>query len=496
MHGIRKVLENSFLYTFSNLLVRAIGFLLLPLYTLFLTPEDYGITNLVNSFTTVATYIVAFSLYSAVVRFYADYKDDREKLKRFYGTVVTFTALSGIVFVGIMWLLRGILVSWFFEGIAFYPFVALGLTSLTFISLHTVHQSVLKGMQTGRKLTAINLTVCVFQIAFTLLFISVFKMGAMGVLLASLVIELSYSVYMVLDLKRNDLITFGIDKSLLRESLQYSIPLMPHNLSTNIATFAARVFINNNSPLAVVGLYSVGIQFGNIIDTVQVAVNQAFAPWFFDAMNQGGDSGKLGVVTLSRYLLIIYSVIYMIIGLFSQEVLILMTTPRYYMAWTVIPILVVGFSVKSIYYFFVNILFYYREAANKIFISTITGSLADIVLASIFVKHYGMYGAALSFVIAKIIIVSIVVAMSKAYDDLGYRVTDMLRTIIPSLLFMASGLYFSYTRYLTVFSWSNLFYKFGVLLVYLVFLYLTNKRLVDRFIQSRKIRVVLPRQAI
>ena len=90
MRGIGRVLENSFLYTFSSLLTKAIGFLLLPIYTLFLTPEDYGITNLVNSFTSVATYIVAFSLYVAVIRFYVDYKDEQDKLKRFYGTIVTF----------------------------------------------------------------------------------------------------------------------------------------------------------------------------------------------------------------------------------------------------------------------------------------------------------------------------------------------------------------------------------------------------------------------
>ena len=35
MSGIRKVLENSFLYTFSSLLVKAIGFILLPVYTKF-----------------------------------------------------------------------------------------------------------------------------------------------------------------------------------------------------------------------------------------------------------------------------------------------------------------------------------------------------------------------------------------------------------------------------------------------------------------------------
>jgi len=94
-----KVLINSALYTFNSILIKALGFLLLPVYTYFLTPKDYGITNLIAGFTSVASFIVAFSLYSAVTRFYADYKSDRDRLKRFYGTVLTFVSLSGSVFV-------------------------------------------------------------------------------------------------------------------------------------------------------------------------------------------------------------------------------------------------------------------------------------------------------------------------------------------------------------------------------------------------------------
>lgn len=479
-----KVLYNSGLYTFSALLVKAFGFLLLPVYTLFLSPEDYGITNLVNSFNGVATYVVAFSLYSAVFRFYADYKEDKEKLKQFYGTVVVFVFFSGCIFVGLGFILQKFLIEWFFEGIGFYPVVVIALLTLIFSSLHTVHQSIIQGMQAGKKLTIINLTVFGLQVLLTLFFIGVLKLGAVGVLLATLIINVCYFVYMVIDLKANNLAVFVINKAILREALKYSIPLMPHNLSTHISTFASRVFINNNGNLSTVGLYSVASQFGSIIDTLQASVNNAFSPWFYEVMNQGDDSAKSEIISLSRFLLILYSLLYMVIGLFSQEAIIIMTTEKYVMAWTAIPILVVAFSVKSLYYFYVNVLFYYKEAARLIFMSTISGSLADIILASVLVPLYGMYGAAVAFLIAKIIIVAIVIVMSKMYDDVGYRVTEMLKIIVPSLLFLGVGLYFSYTKYMTVFSWTNLLYKFVILFAYLLFIYLTNRNMIDRIIKS------------
>ncbi|MGN7396878.1 oligosaccharide flippase family protein [Peribacillus frigoritolerans] len=495
MNSKRKVLENSFLYTFSTLLVKAIGFLLLPIYTLFLTPEDYGTINLINSFNGVASFIVAFSLYSAITRFSADYKNEREKLSRFYGTIFLFVCFSGIVFISLAIIFKNILISLFFEGISFYPILLISFLLLFFVTIQTLHQSMLGALQQGRKLTLVNLIFFGLQVVLILFFMIVLKQQVIGVLIATLIINVSYFIYMLIDLKKNKLIILCMDLRLLKEAMKYSIPLMPHNLSTSIANLASRVFINNSGTLALVGLYSVASQFSMLIDTVQTSVNKAFQPWFFEMLNKSNEKGQKELVKLSNFLLLLYSLVYMGIGLFSQDVIILMLTEKFSMAWTVIPILVIGYSVKSIYYFYVNILFYYKSAAKKIFIATIIGSLADIILASLLVPKYGMYGAAVSFLVAKIIVVSIVVYMSKKYADIGYRVSRMLKIIVPSLLFMGLGLYFSYTRYITTFSYINLFYKLGILLAYIAFIYVTNKKLIDKIIMSGKLQHVLRRQS-
>jgi len=477
MTGKSKVLENSFFYMFSSLLVKAIGFFLLPVYTYFLTPEDYGITNLVNGFNSVATFIVAFSLYQAVMRFYVDYKNDREKLKRFYGSVTCFVFLSSLVFLLVSIAVNELIVSLFFEGVDFFPVVLIALVTLCFLSVHSVHQSMLQGMQKGKKLTLINIVVFLIQVALNLVMIGVLRMGAVGVLLAALIVNVGYMVFMLIDVRRNDLMEFCLDKRLLKEALKYSIPIMPHNLSTHIASFASRIFINREGSLGAVGLYGVAMQFGALVDIVQVSVNKAFAPWFYDVMNRRDKEAKEEILEMSRLLLILYSLVYLVIGLFSQEVVILMTNEKYTLAWTAIPILVVGYSIKSIYYFYVNILFFHKEAARRIFIATVSGSLADILFAAILVPLAGMYGAAIAFLIAKVIVVSIVVFMARKYNDIGYRLVDMLKTILPSFLFIGFGLFFSYTRYINEFSMFNLIFKLAVLGAYILFIYLTNIRI-------------------
>src|SRR5690625_2960473 len=144
MSAKKKVLENSLLYTFSSILVMGLGFLLLPLYTKFLTPEDYGITNLVNSFLQVTTIIISFSLNSGIVRFYVDYKNDLKKLKRFIGTVILFVTISSSIFIILGIVFNNILISWFFDGISFFPIVLISLLTLLFLTLHNMHSNILQ----------------------------------------------------------------------------------------------------------------------------------------------------------------------------------------------------------------------------------------------------------------------------------------------------------------------------------------------------------------
>ena len=76
MSSNKRVIRNSFIYTTSNILLKACSFLLIPIYTNYLTTDDYGIVSIINSFTSVAIYLIVFSLFSAVFRFYADIKND------------------------------------------------------------------------------------------------------------------------------------------------------------------------------------------------------------------------------------------------------------------------------------------------------------------------------------------------------------------------------------------------------------------------------------
>lgn len=494
MRGKNKVLLNSVLYSINSLLIKAMGFLLLPVYTFFLTPKDYGITNLISGFTTVASFVVAFSLYSAVNRFYADYKNDLEQLKRFYGTIVTFVALSGSIFIILSLIFRNLFMQFVFKGLDFYPVVLIGIVGLLFSCTYTVYQFILQGMQNSIKYTITSIVYFMLNVILNLVFIGIFKWGATGVLFAGLIVNITFSIYVLIDLKKSNLVTFGIDKKLLVGALKYSLPILPHNLAVSVSNFISRILINSYYSLTTVGIYSVAMQFAIIADTIQSSVNMAFAPWFYETMNKNSPESRAEIIEISDLLIRLYGIFFLGITLFSQEVIILMTSEQYIMAWTVIPILIFSFSIKTLYYFFLDVLLYYKQASRYIFIATVTSNLINIFFCFILIPKLGIYGAALALVVTKVVTVVIVITISLRFDNIGYKIGKIIAFIMVNATFGAVGLYFSYTKYLTVFNMYNFLYKILIFMLYVFLVLFTFRKQIKQLFKSGAIKQFLKRK--
>ena len=123
--SIGSVLANSVFYTFGNMLLKVFSFFLIPLYTAYLQPDQYGILNLASGFTAVVSCIITMGFQYAVIRFYADLKNDLSKVARMFGTIICSIGGGGIVFLCGLFLFRNYWCSCIFKGIDFYPVIFL-----------------------------------------------------------------------------------------------------------------------------------------------------------------------------------------------------------------------------------------------------------------------------------------------------------------------------------------------------------------------------------
>lgn len=484
--GLKKLLIDSGLYTFCNVLVKGLNFILLPMYTAYLSAADYGVTGLMDSFRSVMGFVCIFSLNNAVMRFYFDYKGNQSEMERYVGTLFVFSVLSSLAWgIGFcifqQWLMPAL-----FPGVSFWPTVAVSLLGLVFSTLYGHYQILLRSMELARNFVFTSLLYFALTTLLTIVFIVPLRLGADGVLAAQALANLVFAAYGIWDLSRRKMMRLCLDWNILKGMLLYSLPLMPHNLSTHLSNLVSMLLINGNGSLAAAGIYNLASKFGVIADTLQSSLNSAYQPWLFSQLKEDKDGLKDRVREFTEVLLWGLAAAFVVFGLFIQELILAFLDASYAQAWPLIPLIIMVYSVKTVYYFYVAVLFYYKKASKFIFVATCTSSILNIALSVPLISLWGAYGSVAADAAAMILRVAIVISISKKFDDVGYRVGQFVRVTLVVCLTLTIGLFFSYTKFMYTIEPFNIAWKFVVFLVFLVFACIVNRSYIARFVKKTK----------
>jgi len=76
---IKFLLKHSSIYGLGSIIGQAIGFLLLPLYTRYLTPADYGVMALIDVARWMVGLIISLGIINALSRFYYEYEEQQKR---------------------------------------------------------------------------------------------------------------------------------------------------------------------------------------------------------------------------------------------------------------------------------------------------------------------------------------------------------------------------------------------------------------------------------
>ncbi|MFU7516434.1 lipopolysaccharide biosynthesis protein [Clostridium sp. HCS.1] len=481
MSSKKRLLKNSGIYSLVQILQKAIGLFLLPVYTALLSPSDKGITDVVQPLVAFLSIFYTLSLNSAVVRFYVDYKENNKKLKEFWGTCISFVIMNSFILTIILIIFKDVILLPIAKGINFYPYIILGLISITFNPIYTIFQSTLQAKEQSALYGLNNLLYFIVNLSLNIFFVVVLRVGALGVLLALAITDTIFFIYTLI--KFIPTITMKIKKSYLIQALKYSLPLLPHSLSGWAVSMIDRLFLNGYEGLAVPAIYSTGSQFANIINVITVAVNQAYVPWFFEKMKDK-EKNELEIVKVSEYTTIIYCFLAMGMSLFGPEIFKIMVADAYSEGWKVIPLLSFSFVFNGIYYFYVNPLFYNKKGVKYIAIGTFTGAILNSLLNIVLIPKFSMMGAALASLIAMILSCILVYLISKRIEPIRFNIVK---------LFFISGVFLAVSMLSFIiigFSfWKSILIKTIIVLIIFLILVFIYRKDFDKYIKLIKGRL-------
>jgi O-antigen/teichoic acid export membrane protein len=410
--------RNSLIYTAGNVLLRGINFFLLPLYTRFLRPEDFGILSLVTVLNWLFSILFTFSLHGAVTRFYFEYRDQPQRLREFLGTVLTFILLTSVS-VGLVVLIIGpVVLTPLLGDVPFWPFVALGVLATIFQPFFYVYLALLQTREEALRFTVLNALNVFTTLALILFFVVFAGLGATGPLLANAIVALIFFC-LALYLMRRDVV-FGLRREYLQRALSYSLPLVPHNVAGQLQFIFDRFVLNRLMGPGLVGVYQVGYLFGGLIGVVSDAVNRAYVPLTMSVFSEQdkvrrSELRELGLTVIAGYCLLAAGV-----ALFAPEGVWLLTAPPYRAAATLVPVLAFSFATGGVCSIFVTVLFFEKHATRFIMVSTFGGALTSIACNLTLVPRMGALGSAVSSLAAQVVAAAIAATIGGRFDPVRW----------------------------------------------------------------------------
>lgn len=389
-------LKNSAVYLISNIFNAAIPFLLLPILTRYLTPDEYGLIAMFQVLVGGLAAFIGMNTVGAAARHYYEPKALRNiidyNVACFYILFISLivTLILVFLFESQISLMLSIPKDWLYLAIffSFFSFVVNFRLSQWQVRKEAMKYGVL---QVGQSF---------FNVILTLIFIVILDMSAKGRVDAQVLATSMFSFFSIILLFKDRLLIFKLpDVKCIKSAVNFGFPLMPHIFGAFLLTSVDRVIIKNQLGLSSSGVYLLAVQFSLVLSIVFDSINKAYVPWLYESLTKNDDVLKLKIVK-NTYLYFSFLLIMVFLSFYiSPPILNFIVGNGYEQASEIIAWLLLGQVFGGMYLMVTNYIFYSKETKLLSLITIVTG-LLNIILLYWLIPIYNLSGAAYSYCIS------------------------------------------------------------------------------------------------
>lgn len=392
---IRTLGKHTLVYGLGIVLGKLASFIMLPVYTRFLTPADYGVLELLSMTIDIIGTVAGIGLASAVFKFYADAPTGADK-----NQVISTAALSaaGLALVtSALGIIASPLLSRLVIGEAGDPayfrvfFLIYLLQNFEYVPL-----MLLRAQHRSGLFIAINVSKLVVMLALNIYFVVHLRMGVMGVLTSNLitagVLATGLTVYLVRQ------VGIGFSLSRFRVMARFGSPMIVWSLGNFVLVFSDRFFLNHYVGTAEVGIYALAYKFAFILSSL------AYSPFkmIWDAQRfevaKRADAQEV-YARVFLYMNLVVGLVALGIAVFVKDLLAVMSAPAFLPAYRVVPLLV-GAQILFIWVSYCNLGLFVKSKTPVMARVAVVGVVATLLLNVLLIPRFGIFGAAWATVVA------------------------------------------------------------------------------------------------
>jgi O-antigen/teichoic acid export membrane protein len=386
-------------YTATALLNSSVPFLLLPIFTHYLAPSDYGLMSAITAYAAVLTPFIVLGIPAL---FSSDFH--RLKQAELRGKSIVWLGLPltlGMALIITAWLLKNLLSEPLAIPAAWVPVIPV-LAVLSFIPQwagvmfqmddRPIHFALYQG---GQGLLLVGTGI---------IFIVQFNMHWEGRIWSMLFVGFFASIVGLLALRPYVSIVTPKQEH-VSEVVKFGVGLLPHSVLSQIIRQSDRLFILQFIGLAAAGEYAVGWQVSSIMLVLLSTFNQAWTPYLFKSLAHADEQRKLVIVKLSYRIALGFVALFLLVNLASPLIFSTLISVEYHDAQRFVPFITLGYLFTGFYLLITDYIFYVKKTYLFSMLTTANGVI-NLVLNFICVRHFGEIGVTYAFVVSSALVMA------------------------------------------------------------------------------------------
>ncbi len=336
MSSNEQQLKNSFIYLIPVIASDLVAILTLSVFTRILTTEDYGILALAQIYAMLVSGLANLGLTNIYNRNFFQYRDKKGPSELLY-SVLLFVGAALAVCAIVTFLYRESL-SELITGSAehgnliFWAFCSNGV-----ISLKTYYFNYFRNSEEAKKFVKYTIYEIVLAVVLSLYLVAYMKTGVIGLVWGQLLA--GSAIFLMLTVRFLSFLPVSFNWQILKFSLRLGFPSTPSLFLKVMSTQFDKYMIGLMVAAGAVGIYSIGMKLAYIVFTFMTAIENVFVPNTYKKMFA---LGKKGGGDIGRYLtpfIYVSIAVALIVSLFSEEVIMVLTPKPYHGAADIIIIL-------------------------------------------------------------------------------------------------------------------------------------------------------------
>ena len=399
-HKKDSFLKDSSIYTSSAVISTAIAFLTLPVFTRYLSPNDYAIISLFAMFGNISSYLLSFGIQLASYRYYFEYKDNIQAYKLLNS--------SNLYFVLFIYFLGGVIIIFLAEWLSSFLFdekLTVRLIRWSFLAgcltyLFDYFTSILTAQKRATTFSIITILKSFLSVIFSLYFIFKYSLTYLALIygtILSLLIMNGCLVFLSLNV-----LVFRFSFSSLKKSLLFSYPTTPRQIIGLVHGSFDKIMLNKFTGLSSLGYYVFGAKFANILKIMTESMAKVWMPFFMERAHEEKENAKKSIIKRFYQMTFFFAICGLGIIYFSEEMIKLLTTKEFYPSMYLVPIFVYNYLFGLTGFISSNQLMYAEKLIYRL-PTSIIAVFTNIFLNILLIPKYGAIGAVTASVITALI---------------------------------------------------------------------------------------------